>query len=57
MFDMKQNYEKPVMEQVEMDVVTTMMAESADTGMGTTPSQPDARGHRGGWGDLWGEDR
>lgn len=54
---MKQNYEKPVMEQVEMDVVTTMMAESADTGVGNTPSQPDARGHRGGWGDLWGEDR
>ena len=50
---MKQNYEKPVMEQVEMDVVTTMMAESVDTGVGNTPSQPDAPERRGGWGNLW----
>lgn len=55
---MKQSYEKPAMEQVEMDAAATMMTGSTDSGtvdtiVGNTPSRPNARGHRGAWGDLW----
>ena len=61
MFGMKQCYEKPAMEQVEMDAAATMMTGSidsgtVDTGVGNTPSRPDVRAHRGGWGDLWGSE-
>ena len=55
---MKKDYLKPEVEVIAVEVNTVMMAESADTGMGDTPSTPDARGRRGKWGNLWStEDR
>ena len=53
---MKQKYNKPSVEIVELDARTTMMSESVTTEVGKTPSHPDANAHRGSWGDLWGED-
>jgi hypothetical protein len=50
---MKQTYITPVSEVIDLDVNTAMMAESAPTGVGGTPSEPDAPNHRGKWGDLW----
>lgn len=49
---MKQVYEKPHVEVIEVEVEKGF-ALSADTGMGNTPSTPDAPGSRGDWGDLW----
>ena len=53
---MKKEYLKPEAEVLEMEASTTMMTGSdglVDTGMGETPSTPDAREHRGSWGNLW----
>lgn len=49
---MKQNYEIPQVEVIEVEVEKGFAA-SADTGMGSTPSTPDAPGSRGNWDDLW----
>lgn len=49
---MKQNYETPQVEVIEVEVEKGFSL-SADTGMGNTPSIPDAPGSRGDWNDLW----
>lgn len=53
---MKQIYEKPSVEIVELDTNTVMMADSVSTELGDTPSTPDARNRRGTWGNLWYEE-
>lgn len=50
--NMEKIYESPQIEVVEIEVEKGF-ALSADTGMGDTPSTPDAPGRRGEWGDLW----
>lgn len=51
---MKKDYIKPSTEEIMCEVNTVMMAESSvDTGVGETPSHPDANERRGSWGDLW----
>ena len=50
---MKQAYIKPTSEVIDLEVNTVMMAESVITGVGGTPSEPDAPGRRGTWGNLW----
>ena len=51
---MKKDYIKPSTEEIVCDANTVMMAESSvDTGVGDTPSHPDANGRRGTWGSLW----
>ena len=52
----KENYLKPEAFMLEFEITTMLMSASdgiVDTGMGNTPSRPDAREHRGEWGDLW----
>ena len=55
---MKQVYVKPASEVIDLEVNTLMMVESigSDMGFGNTPSQPDVRGRRGKWGNLWYEE-
>ena len=51
---MKQTYIKPQTEVIELEVHMVMMVQSkVDTGLGDTPSEPDAPGRRGEWGNLW----
>lgn len=50
---MEKNYVVPQMEVIEIEVEKGFALSNADTGMGNTPSQPDAPGHRGDYGDLW----
>ena len=47
---------KPMLEVIDLDVNTVMMADSVGLGFGETPSQPDVRGRRGKWGNLWYEE-
>lgn len=53
---MKHIYMKPMLEVIDLDVNTVMMADSVGLGFGETPSQPDVRGRRGKWGNLWYEE-
>ena len=42
------------MEEIVCDANTMMMVGSTiDTGVGNTPSHPDAKERRGSWGNLW----
>jgi len=50
---MKLKYNKPTVEEAELNTMTTIMTGSVITGVGNTPSRPDANSHRGEWGDLW----
>lgn len=51
---MKQVYIKPHAEVIELEIGSMMMVQSkVDTGIGDIPSEPDAPGHRGEWGNLW----
>ena len=53
---MKKEYVKPEIEVIDLDVSTVLMSQSqdkVDTGLGNTPSDPDATGRRGTWGNLW----
>ena len=52
---MKRIYIKPTVNEVVF-CTSTMIATSSsvDTGIGNTPSAPDANGQREPWGDLWG---
>jgi hypothetical protein len=50
---MKLKYNKPIVEIVELKTMTTIMTGSVTTGVGNTPSRPDANTNRGNWGDLW----
>lgn len=50
---MKLKYNKPTVESVELNIMTTIMANSVTTGVGNTPSRPDANTDRGNWGSLW----
>lgn len=51
---MKKDYIKPSIEEIVCDADTMMMAgSSVDTGVGNTPSYPNANDRRGSWGDLW----
>lgn len=51
---MKNDYLKPEMEVLEIEVSTMMMTGSIiDTEMGDEPSVPDANGRRGSWGNRW----
>ena len=53
---MKQEYVRPEIEVVDLEVSTMLMAlskDKVDTGFGDTPSEPDANRRRGTWGNLW----
>jgi phage tail sheath protein FI len=50
---MKLKYNKPTVESVELNTATTILSGSVTTGVGNTPSRPDANVHRNNWGDLW----
>ncbi len=50
---MEKNYVAPQIEVIEIEVEKGFALSSADTGMGNTPSRPDAMGSRGDWDDLW----
>lgn len=50
---MKQTYIKPQIEVIELEAHSMMAQSKVDTGLGNTPSEPDAPGRRGQWGNLW----
>ena len=51
---MRNNYLKPEIEVINIEVSTMMMTGSiVDTEMGNTPSTPDAPIRRGSWGSRW----
>ena len=51
---MKDSYVRPQMEEMDFDVQTVMM-DSSWTDVGGE-GEPDIRGRRGRWGDLWDKD-
>ena len=53
---MKKEYVKPEIEVIDLEASTVLMSlsqDKVDTGFGDTPSDPDAPGRRGTWGNLW----
>ena len=51
---MKNEYLKPELEVLDIELDIMMMTgSSVDTELGDTPSNPDATGRRGSWGNLW----
>lgn len=53
---MKDSYVKPQMEEMEFDVQTVMMNNSWTDVEEGAEGDPDIRGRRGRWGDLWDKD-
>ena len=51
----KQEYIKPECEVIELEYITSMMAESTSIGFNPNPAEPDAPGRRGEWGNLWND--
>ena len=50
---MEKSYVAPQIEVIEIEVEQGFALSSVDTGVGNTPSTPDAPGHRGDWDDIW----
>ena len=50
---MEQNYQAPVVEIIEVEVEKGFAVSGVDTGVGNTPSYPNAPGMRGDWDDIF----
>lgn len=50
---MKKEYIRPSIKEIECYVNSVMMAVSVNTGVGNTPSYPNANERRDAWDDPW----